>query len=261
MTPIFQEFGKIARLNRAVVVTEKIDGTNACVIVGEDGSVAAQSRNRIITPDDDNYGFARWVAEHAAELAQLGAGHHFGEWWGQGIQRGYGLTERRFSLFNVTRWSDPAARPACCHVVPVIGQGIGFGCVDMFVAMLRQSGSQAAPGWPTPEGVVAFHEASNKLFKVTLENDGYRKGEHLKAADAAEGRRGNAGAAGEATAAPSSSADRSEQWFRVRPYRRLGDWMVDVTDSVQRLLTPHEAHALARQLIAAADAAEGGSRG
>ena len=57
----FKAFPKIARLNREIVVTEKIDGTNSCVIVTEDGEVLAQSRNQFITPDKDNYGFARWV--------------------------------------------------------------------------------------------------------------------------------------------------------------------------------------------------------
>lgn len=70
----FQEFRKIPRLNRTVIVTEKLDGTNACVVVEDDGSVAAQSRSRIITPEQDNYGFARWVAEHAEELKQSGRG-------------------------------------------------------------------------------------------------------------------------------------------------------------------------------------------
>ena len=54
---------------------------------------------------------------------ELGVGQHFGEWWGFGIQRGYGLHERRFSLFNTGRWSDPAVRPACCGVVPVLADG------------------------------------------------------------------------------------------------------------------------------------------
>lgn len=31
----FEDFGKIARLTREIVVTEKIDGTNACVYIGE----------------------------------------------------------------------------------------------------------------------------------------------------------------------------------------------------------------------------------
>jgi len=100
------------------VITEKIDGTNAAIGVvqtgwdGEAGAVSrphyrvyAQSRTRIITPQSDNMGFAAWVQQHAEVLAQtLGEGLHFGEWWGVGIQRGYGLSERRFSLFNTARW-------------------------------------------------------------------------------------------------------------------------------------------------------------
>jgi hypothetical protein len=73
----FAPFPKIPRLRRSVVISEKLDGTNAAVHVTDDGAVYAASRTRWITPEDDNYGFARWVHEHAAELAQLGPGTHF----------------------------------------------------------------------------------------------------------------------------------------------------------------------------------------
>lgn len=179
MTTTFQEFPKIPRLNRTVIVTEKIDGTNACVVVSDaptfdERIVTAQSRNRIITPDDDNYGFARWVKDNEATLRQLGPGYHYGEWWGQGIQRGYGLTEKRFSLFNVTRWGK--ARPECCHVVPVLAIWNGFQAVDMALAKLRAEGSHAAPGFRKPEGVIAFHGHSGHLFKVTIDGDDAPKG-------------------------------------------------------------------------------------
>lgn len=171
----FVSYPKIARLNREVVITEKIDGTNALVHVDEDGRVRAGSRTRWITPEDDNFGFATWVAEHADELRALGPGYHFGEWWGHKIQRGYGLTERRFSLFRVDLWSE--TRPACCHVVPQIMRGIGVDrAVEAALAFLREHGSLAAPGFMRPEGVVVFHTASRGLYKVTLERDEERKG-------------------------------------------------------------------------------------
>lgn len=185
----FVEFPKMARLSREVIVTEKIDGTNAAVVVA-DGVVYAQSRTRIITPEDDNFGFAAWVAEHAEELAAgLGPGRHFGEWWGKGIQRGYGLTERRFSLFNATRWADGEPQPipsldprapvkmqekppACCHVVPVLIRGpFRTDAIDHCLDILRERGSYAAPGFMKPEGVVVFHTAGNVGFKKTLEKD------------------------------------------------------------------------------------------
>ena len=196
----FRAFGKIARLNREVIVTEKIDGTNAqiCIVradqavsesaiagvrtamVEHDGvlyDIFAGSRTRWIVPGDDNFAFAKWVHENANELVKLGEGHHFGEWWGQGIQRKYGLDHRRFSLFNVHRWADDAVRPACCHVVPEIARGVGVDhCAESALNRLRAVGSFAAPGFMNPEGVVAFHTASNGLFKVTLEKDDEPKG-------------------------------------------------------------------------------------
>ena len=99
----FRKFDKIARLSREIVVTEKIDGTNGLIAIGEDGEFQVGSRNQWITPEKDNAGFARWAYEHKDELMQLGKGFHYGEWWGQGIQRGYGLDEKRFSLFNTSR--------------------------------------------------------------------------------------------------------------------------------------------------------------
>jgi hypothetical protein len=167
----FEPFPKIARIARDMIVTEKIDGTNAQVVVLDDGQVLAGSRNRYITPEDDNFGFARWVAEHEAELRDgLGVGRHYGEWWGSGIGRRYDLKEKRFSLFNVRRWG--ADRPACCHVVPVLYEGpFATGVVDLYIEMLRKEGSAAAPGFMRPEGVVVFHVAGGYLFKKTLEKD------------------------------------------------------------------------------------------
>lgn len=178
--PEFAAWPKIARLNRSYVITEKLDGTNACVIVDElDGQVHAQSRTRIITPGKttDNYGFAAWVEEHADELREgLGAGYHYGEWWGDGIQRRYGLDEKRFSLFNSDRWADD--RPACCHVVPVLARRSGSmdADVERTISDLREYGSVAAPGFKPAEGIVVYHSASRQLFKVTCEGDASPKG-------------------------------------------------------------------------------------
>jgi hypothetical protein len=173
----FVEFPKIYRLNREVVVTEKIDGTNASVHVSEDGTLRAGSRTRWITPQDDNHGFAKWVVANTEELRKLGPGTHYGEWWGKGIQRGYGLLEKRFSLFNVSRWGDDTVRPKCCHVVPTIVTlpSLGASVVDA-IDLLSRAGSFAAPGFMKPEGIVLFHVPSYNLYKVTIERDAEPKG-------------------------------------------------------------------------------------
>lgn len=173
----FVAFNKIARLSRNCVVTEKIDGTNASIFIGESGEFLIGSRTRWITPEDDNYGFARWAYTNKEQLLQLGPGHHFGEWWGLGIQRNYGVKEKRFSLFNTARWSDEVVRPFCCGVVPVLYSGI-FDTQEILRVLenLRQNGSQAAYGWMKPEGIVVWHEAARVLFKKTLEKDEQPKG-------------------------------------------------------------------------------------
>jgi hypothetical protein len=167
----FIPFPKIARLSRAAVVTEKIDGTNAQIHITDAGEMLVGSRTRWITPQADNYGFAAWAEAHREELLTLGPGSHFGEWWGQGIQRRYGLTEKRFSLFNTARWTETPP-PACCRVVPVLYRG-DFDTMDvpLILARLRDGGSVAAPGFMQPEGIVIYHAASRALFKKTLEKD------------------------------------------------------------------------------------------
>lgn len=176
----FVGFPKMARLTRECVVTEKIDGTNAQIYIADDNvMLRAGSRTRWLRPGEaDNFGFGRWVEEHREELLTLGPGRHFGEWWGKGIQRGYGLDEKRFSLFNVARWTDDV-RPACCHVVPVLFRGsfddIGLAVEGIF-RRFASLGSVAAPGYPRPEGVVIFHVAANLCFKKTIERDESPKG-------------------------------------------------------------------------------------
>lgn len=176
----FASFPKISRLNRDIIITEKIDGTNAQVHISEDGKVRAGSRNRWVTSENDNHGWAAWVKEHEEELrAGLGYGTHYGEWWGAGIQKGRypGLQEKYFSLFNVSRWTDDV-RPKCCLVVPTLAIGtFSQKLIDDAVNKLRTEGSVAAPGTFKPEGIVIYHCHSGQLFKVTLENDGKHKGE------------------------------------------------------------------------------------
>lgn len=173
----FTAFPKIPRLSRNMIITEKLDGTNAQIVIGDDGSFAVGSRNQFITPQNDNYGFAGWAYRNQSELMKLGPGIHYGEWWGNGIQRTYGLKEKRFSLFNVSRWSDDAIRPACCGVVPLLYTGpFDTRVADEWVELLRKDGSRAVPGFMKPEGIVVFHVASGYLFKKTLEKDESPKG-------------------------------------------------------------------------------------
>lgn len=186
----FNPFPSIARLSRDIVVTEKLDGTNAQIMIAdthgldpefvlfeEDGmGMVAGSRTRWIKPGADNFGFAGWVQRNAEELMKLGEGRHFGEWWGKGIQRGYGLQEKRFSLFNTERWSDDEVRPSCCYVVPTLFKGeFSTAIIDWTLMELKEEGSVAAPGFDNPEGIVVYHTHSRQLFKKTLDHNDVHK--------------------------------------------------------------------------------------
>ena len=171
----FKPFNKIPRLSREIVVTEKIDGTNATIYIDDTmENLYTASRTKWITPEDDNYGFARWAQSNKEELLTLGPGYHRGEWWGKKIQRGYGLTDKKFSLFNTSL----SYVPSCCLLVPILYRGpFDLQMVDECLEALKVHGSQAAPGFMKPEGVVVFHTAASNYFKKMIENDGKHKGE------------------------------------------------------------------------------------
>jgi len=186
----FQMFPKIARYSREVIVTEKIDGTNASIFIGEDGEFLTGSRKRWITPDQDNYGFSRWAHDHKDELLTLGPGRHFGEWWGSGIQRGYGYKngERFFSMFNTVRWclhtqepqqiptGDPRQTkmqdvlPSCCGLVPVLWRG-NMDQLNVKDIMDNLRGKSLAADYSAPEGIVVFHTHANTAFKLTFDDN------------------------------------------------------------------------------------------
>ncbi len=216
----FQPYPKTTRLfgDKNIVVSEKIDGSNAAIqiiplssitrkewdaddeewIVYSDipayqeeyitteahgCALVAQSRNRIITPgpNTDNANFALWVQENAEGLVEaLGTGIHRGEWWGNGIQRGYGLQngDKRFSLFAIDRYKDrPLQAVSGLATVPELYRG-PFDTDEIKAAVddLIEEGSYASPGYQKAEGVIVYHEASRQVFKVMCENDSIAKG-------------------------------------------------------------------------------------
>ena len=201
----FKPFPKIPRLSRDIIISEKLNGTNASVHIFDyktyihntltsttatvpewlkrytievaDGLyLACASRKRWLNPDNDNFGFARWVWDREDELKELGIGSHFGEWWGSGIQCTYGLKDKRLSLFNTEKW-DGVELPSCVCVVPKLYHGpFTDKAVTDCIKQLEEGGSVAAPGFMDPEGIVIFHTASQHLYKKTIKNDGKPKG-------------------------------------------------------------------------------------
>lgn len=188
---MFQEWPKTPRFEDSkLYFTEKIDGTNACIIIGDsdidspDGAIqkviGVQSRNKLITPDDDNMGFARWVYDNQEEIVSLlGAGYHYGEWWGRGIQRTYGMETRVFSLFNAGRWGGLFNAPVGKMVLDCVPQYTAdFKDIRDLPEVIHNAKEFFMPkslaaakygvNFTNPEGFMMFHDRSRQLYKFPI---------------------------------------------------------------------------------------------
>lgn len=182
--PEFRKFPKISRLTSPVIVTEKIDGTNGLIYVSDEGELFAGSRNRWLTKQDDNYGFANWVSVNAPRLLSLlSPGWHYGEWFGKGIARNYGLDHRRFYLFAVDRYADVLPEDAAdielvdgtrLGTVPVLHRSVEFDHrhIPGIAAELHHS---RIDGFPRPEGFCIFFEHNHMILKVVLDKHNDKK--------------------------------------------------------------------------------------
>lgn len=201
-SPEFIKYPKIPRWSRNVIITEKIDGMNGQILItaipndytsptliaykkeadsacayGTTWGMFVGSRNRLLTlnKSGDTHGFAAWCKERAeAVFDKLGPGRHFGEFWGKGINRNYGLDHNRFSLFRRDLWEGKELPPDF-YVVPKLGEGLvhhnTIYIPDICLNLLISNGSYACKGYMDPEGVVIFHTASGHLYKKYCKND------------------------------------------------------------------------------------------
>lgn len=200
----FVPFAKISHLKSPCIITEKIDGTNACLEVTETSMTACSRTRRLVTTyadaptvwyehdakgrPVDNYGFGAWAAENSHLLARLAPGRHFGEWYGRGIQRGYGLPVKKLAFFNTSMTDPKATLPELAEVVrctPVLYEGeFSELAIENAMATLMVHGSYAAPGCMHPEGVVVHFLHNRTSFKVVFDGKGgwARAGQKVQAA-------------------------------------------------------------------------------
>lgn len=199
----FKSWGSTTRENKNKTITEKLDGTNACVVV-YNGEVRAQSRKRFITPDDDNYGFAKWVYDNAGALMDtLGYGYHYGEWFGEGIQKNpLGIEGKRFALFHPTKYTEangynlamvdgletvPLLHHGQCDVwtIPNIMQDL-----ELYGSKVVGAKTSQEPGFfdmnvtytkaAEPEGIIIWNNETRTRTKMLLKDDAFHKWEVAK---------------------------------------------------------------------------------
>lgn len=83
----------------------KLHGTNAAVRISPDREVVAQKRSSVIYPDQDNAGFALWVAQNKEAFAKLATPFRtltiHGEWCGPRVQKGVAASEIPEKIFAI----------------------------------------------------------------------------------------------------------------------------------------------------------------
>lgn len=87
----------------------KLHGTNFSIVLTKDGEYYAQSRERILEPTSDNAGSCAYALKHQDFFTKLLSPHLtapdveavvvYGEWAGQGVQKGVGISNVEKSFF------------------------------------------------------------------------------------------------------------------------------------------------------------------
>jgi hypothetical protein len=91
----------------------KLHGTNAAIGMTKDGELFYQSRNRIITPQDDNAGFAQAMSQVPWQKALMRGSMIFGEWAGKGVQRKVAISEIEKTFYPFALYMEG------CGFIPV----------------------------------------------------------------------------------------------------------------------------------------------
>ena len=188
---VFKPWPKTPRFSAHCIITEKIDGTNGLISICKDGRLFVGSRNRWLsgeTKQSDSFGFYAWVMANETEIRKLGVGRHFGEWYGQGIGRNYGLDSRYFALFNTRRPKE--SLPACVGQVPILYEGPYCqeaereAVLSLYGMDVKRewSGSRVqAEGWGgKPEGYVVFFPKTGERFKHVFEREQNKQREEFE---------------------------------------------------------------------------------
>ena len=100
----------------------KLHGTNAAIRLCSDGSVVAQARNRDLTIDHDNYGFAAFVENLKKILNSKGIPETviYGEFAGPGIQQSVAVSQipkKVFAIFAI-KWIHPLSEKELIVIHP-----------------------------------------------------------------------------------------------------------------------------------------------
>ena len=191
----YNSFPSIERLeNIYCIISEKIDGTNGLIEINET-NVRFGSRNRYVFFNDDNAGFANFFRDYEARFKDAAKDiitdesyplRIYGEWFGCGIQRNYGLKDKFFMPFHLFYSKKLIEYQIPNIVTPNIMYAGKFSIevVDACMQQLKLDGSGVVKNYKQPEGIVIFFPKYNFRLKETFDGakwkDALPKSEHDK---------------------------------------------------------------------------------
>ena len=194
-TTNYSSFPSIERLeNIYCIISEKIDGTNGLIEINET-NVRFGSRNRYISFSDDNAGFANFFKDYEARFKDAAKDittdesyplRIYGEWFGCGIQRNYGLKDKLFMPFSSFYGEKLIEYQVPNVITPNIMYTGKFSMeiVDTCMQQLKLNGSGVVKDYKQPEGIVIFFPKYNFRLKETFDGakwkDALPKSEHDK---------------------------------------------------------------------------------
>jgi hypothetical protein len=179
--------------------TVKLHGTNSAICYHESGDFSVQSRTRVITPEEDNAGFARWVdsarlkwetalkslLEVYNTVGFLNSQDYdrppaqtiaiYGEWCGKGIQKGVSINnlEKMFVIFGMRFIRDGLVKEDQDLVPGTISNWLLPWELEIAAKLLHPTaGLFCIEDFPTFKMLIDFENpglSQNELSKLTLE--------------------------------------------------------------------------------------------
>lgn len=161
----------------------KLHGTNAGVYLRA-GRATAQSRTAVITPGNDNAGFAAWVESRANEWIDgpyRKLTHDavvFGEWCGPGVQKGVAASlvgSRFFAVFAVLPVSANGQASDSVIVNPDTIASIVAGVPDVYVLPWFETDMTLIPWLERSEDLAPIIDSINQKVQIVESEDPWVK--------------------------------------------------------------------------------------
>lgn len=155
----------------------KLHGTNCAISIFPNGDIVTQSREQIITPENDNSGFSCWAnsnKKYWSSLKQTNQITVFGEWCGPGVHQGCAIHQIEKKIFCVFAIQYFTTKGPFLEINPVIIFE-KLGSLNKEVFVIPFYGPLLTLNFFNTEDLKIQAEAINKMVSDVEKEDPYVK--------------------------------------------------------------------------------------